>query len=251
MKLKYKYLTICCILYLSVQSQTTPDIETDRPDQTETPYSVGTGRFQAENGYLISTIFKDLHLTNIVSLLRYGLTQKLELRAEIIRDKYVYNKTTINEGMQPLELGFKVNVIEEKGLLPKTSLIAHLALPRVASTDYKSRYYMPNFRFTMQHSLSSKQSLSYNLGGEWSVDDKSFMPLYTFASGYDFSKKLYGYIELFGFFPKGIQAEHSFDGGLAYLIAPNLQVDISAGFGITSSAPKHYTAIGLSFRLPK
>jgi hypothetical protein len=248
-----KLITIALLLYYSVtaNAQTTPDIETDRPDQTETPFSVGKFMFQAENGFSRTKIDNLLVQNTLVSLLRFGLSEKFELRAEIIRDGYTADNVKILSGLQPIELGFKVNLLKEKGWMPKTSLIAHLALPKAASINFKGNYVAPNFRFTMQHSLSKKQSLSYNIGGEWDTDLGTFQPLYTLATGYDFTTKLYGYIELFGFFPSGLTAEHSFDGGLAYLLKPNLQLDISAGVGITKTAPQSYWAIGLSFRLPK
>jgi hypothetical protein len=238
------------ITHISV-AQTTTDIETDRPDQTETPYSVGKKMFQAENGFTVAKYDDNFKGYGLVSLLRFGLSEKFELRAEVTSENLRFGNNNFSKGLLPLEIGFKVNIAEEKGILPKTSLITHLVLPKAASKDYKATYVVPNFRFTMQHSLSKKQSFSYNLGGEWGADDKKFTPLYTLATGYDITNKLYGYIELFGFFPQKQIAEHSFDGGLAYLVKPNLQIDISAGVGLTKTAPQNYWALGLSFRLPK
>jgi Putative MetA-pathway of phenol degradation len=248
-----KLILIALLLLQNIvlQAQTTTDLETDRPDQTETPFTVGKFMFQAENGFSRTKVDNLLVQNSLVSLLRFGLSEKFELRAEILRDGYTVDKTKIISGLQPLELGFKVNLLKEKGIIPKTSLIAHITIPKAASKSFKGTYAAPNFRFTMQHSLSKKQSFSYNIGGEWNSDFGTFQPLYTLATGYDFTSKLYGYVELFGFFPKGLTAEHSLDGGLAYLLKPNLQLDISAGAGITKTAPKSYWAIGLSFRLPR
>lgn len=239
-------------VYTFASAQTTPDIETDRPDQTETPFSVGRNMFQAENGFSVWKLPNKITYQNITSLLRYGLSEKFELRAEISRDRFNNEGIVFDEkGLVPIEIGFKANLTEEKGIIPKTSLIAHLALPTVASKSFKGNYYSPNFRFTMQHTLSKKQSLSYNLGGEWGSDDGAFTPLYTLASGYDFSKLVYGYVELFGFFPQRETAEHTLAGGFAFLVKPNLQFDISGGVGLTKTAPTNYWAMGLSFRLPK
>jgi hypothetical protein len=244
-----KYFFVFLFLFTGkLHAQSTKSIETDRPDQTETPYSVGKYKVQFENGFSVNKIDKYNNINNLVSLGRFGLSEKFELRMEASFDKWKGN-VNVNLGLQPLELGFKANLFDEKEWVPKTSIIAHVAMPKMASKNYTSNYYAPNFRFTMQHTLNHKTSLSYNLGGEWSTDDKSFTPLYTLASGYDFNDKWYGYIELFGFFSKGTVAEHSFDGGLAYLVNDNLQLDISAGIGITKTAPKNYMSIGFSFRL--
>ncbi len=246
-----KFFPLLLLICNTALAQTTKEIETDRPDQTETPFSVGKYMFQAENGFSRTNLENTLYQNTLVSLLRFGLSEKFELRAEITRDGFTTNKNKITAGLQPLELGFKANLLEEKGLMPKTSIIAHMAIPKAATNDFKGQYFSPNFRFTMQHSLSKKQSFSYNLGGEWGADDGRFTPLYTLASGYDFTSKIYGYIELFGFFPQKQIAEHSFDGGIAYLVKPNLQLDISAGVGLSKTAPENYWALGLSFRLPK
>ncbi len=250
-----KKIIILGLLVLNVaqaSAQKSPDIETDRPDQTETPFSVGTANFQAENGYSIWKAKNKETNINKVSLLRYGLSEKFELRAEVAHDTY-YNQYGLNyqSGVSPVEVGFKVNLIEEKGWIPKTSLITHIGLPKVASKAFKGVYTAPSFRFTTQNTLNKRQSLSVNLGGEWSTADKAFTPLYTLATGYDFSKFLYGYVELFGFLPKGIQAEHTLAGGFAFLVNPNLQFDASGGYGLTPTATEYYWALGLSFRLLK
>jgi hypothetical protein len=248
-----KKLIFTSLVFISFNcvAQTTADIETDRPDQTETPFSVGKHKFQAENGYSVWKSKSNITNYNAVSLLRYGLHEKFELRAEIANDVNNNEFTQFHEkGWLPLELGFKANLFEEKGWLPKTSLIAHLTLPKAASNIYKGNHLATNFRFTSQHTIGKKQSLSYNLGGEWSTYDKSFTPLYTLATGYDFSNFLYGYLELFGFFPKNQKAEHTIAGGFAFLVKPNVQFDISGGIGITPTATKNYWAMGLSFRIP-
>jgi hypothetical protein len=57
------------------------------------------------------------------------------------------------------------------------------------------------------------------------------------------------YIEFFGFTPEKDKANHSFNGGLTYLINNNFMLDLSSGIGITENAPDHYVALGFSFRI--
>jgi hypothetical protein len=54
---------------------------------------------------------------------------------------------------------------------------------------------------------------------------------------------------LFGFAPQNNKANHSFDGGITYLINNNFMLDLSSGIGITDNAPDHYVALGFSFRI--
>jgi hypothetical protein len=101
----------------------------------------------------------------------------------------------------------------------------------------------------MQHTLSNKFSLSYNLGAEWDGFSAEPTFIYTLTTGYSITKKLGSYIELFGFSPQNQKTSHNFDGGLTYLINDNFMLDLSSGFGITKNAIKNYFAIGFSFRI--
>ena len=101
----------------------------------------------------------------------------------------------------------------------------------------------------MQHTLSDKISLGYNLGAEWDGETPEPTFIYTLTSGFALSEKTGFFIELYGFAPQQDKAEHRFDGGFTYLVTNDLMLDASAGFGITDNAPDYFTAIGFSFRL--
>ena len=70
------------------------------------------------------------------------------------------------------------------------------------------------------------------------------------TSGVSLTEKVGAYIELYGFAPQNEKAEHRLDGGITYFLKPNLMFDISGGFGLTENAPKYYTSLGFSMRLP-
>jgi hypothetical protein len=158
------------------------------------------------------------------------------------------NNETVS-GFTPIFIGFKVNICEEKGIIPKTSFIGHISIPKLASTRYKTDYISPEFRFTMQHTLSDKFLLGYNLGCEWDGFslDKTF--IYTLTTGFSINNQLGCYAEMFGFAPQYDKANHNLDGGFTYLINNNFMVDLSSGIGITDNALDHYLALGLSFRI--
>ena len=145
-------------------------------------------------------------------------------------------------------IGFKSRLFDEKSVLPTTSFIGHLALPHLASNDFKKSFYAPEFRFTMQHTVSSRQTLSYNLGAEWDGQSPEPIFIYTLTTGYSITDDMSGYIELFGFWPQTAFADHRLDGGLCYLVNSNQQLDLSAGFGIGTSDLKYYLSLGYSVR---
>ena len=232
----------------SLLGQDLPSIQTDRPDQTECPFITPRSYFQFENGfsYEKNTSDSEVFVTPTV-LTRFGINNYFELR---LITEYVISKenSTSYSGINPVLIGFKTKLLEEKGIIPTTSLIAHIGFPEVASTEYRANYYYPEFRFTMQHTISDKQSLSYNLGAEWNGIDKKPTFIYTLTTGYSLNEKIGAYIELYGFVPQIGKADHRFDLGLTYLFNPNHQLDVSGGFGLSTNSPEYYFALGYSFR---
>ena len=165
-----KYILIVGVL-LSAESklfsQNIESIATDRPDQTETPHTVPKNHFQMETGFSFEQTDKDTKTYAYpAALLKYGLTDRLDLR---LVTEFTSEKTsTVNTtGLNPVDIGFKVNLVREKGIIPITSFIGHLGIPSFASKDHKAIYYAPAFRFTMQHTLSRNVDLGYNFGARW------------------------------------------------------------------------------------
>lgn len=247
--MKKTLITSLFILSLTINAQEVESIQTDRPDQTETPSLTPKGMFQVETGFTYQkndTDFKTYVLPSI--LWKYGVNENFELRVitEFVSDKIGTQEIS---GINPVLIGCKIKIADEKGIFPKTSFISHISLPNMASTKLKSDFFAPEFRFVMQHTISEKVSSSYNLGAEWDGFTPEPTFIYTVTSGYSISEKWGSYIELFGFAPQNSKAYHNCDGGLTYLINNNFMLDLSAGFGITTNAPDYYTAFGFSFRI--
>jgi Putative MetA-pathway of phenol degradation len=138
---------------------------------------------QAENGFTYENIDKNNKSITLPTILwKYGVNKNFEFRliTEANTIKSFGNKIS---GLVPTIVGFKVTVSEEKGIIPATGFIGHLSLPNAASTKYKASYYAPSFRFNMQHTLSNKFSLAYNLGAEWDGDTPQPTFIYTLTSG--------------------------------------------------------------------
>lgn len=231
-----------------VNAQNLPSIQTDRPDQTECPFIVPVNYFQFENGFVYQKT--DSNSDKIVVpnvLLKFGINDHFELR---LITEYLINRDNNEKisGINPVLIGFKTRLFEEKGIVPTTSFIAHLTIPKLASSSYKTQFYAPEFRFTMQHTISEKQSLSYNIGTEWNGENAEPTFIYTLTTGYSLSKKISGYIEFYGFIPQLEKPDHRFDGGFNYLFNPNHQLDISGGFGLSEASPKYFIGLGYSFR---
>ena len=227
-------------------------IDTDRPDQTESAVTVPKNYFQAEFGFNKENISgRNYDLIYPTALFKYGLN-RFEFRLETTyRSSYEHliPDPKWTNGFDPVVIGFKAALWEEKNLLPRTSLIIHLGLPFVASKSFRANHLAPAFRFTMQHSLTRSIGLGYNLGAEWDGFTKTPAWIYTLSTGFNLGEKWYSYLELFGFIEKDLLPQHNADAGIAYWINNNLKVDISGGFGISEASPKNYMAIGFSVRI--
>ncbi|HSN47858.1 MAG TPA: transporter [Flavobacterium sp.] len=248
--MKKSVLYICFFfLFMNIgKAQELPSIQTDRPDQTECPFITPRHYFQFENGFSYEQIDTDLSAFVAPTILtRFGINNYFELRL-ITEHSVIKESTTTLSGVNPVLVGFKIKLLEEKGLIPTTSLIAHVGFPKVASTDYRVNYYYPEFRFTMQHTISEKQSLSYNLGAEWDGENTKPTFIYTLTTGYSLTEKIGLYGEFYGFIPQMGKADHRFDLGLTYLLHPNHQLDISGGIGLSEISPDYYISLGYSFR---
>lgn len=233
-----------CVL----MGQSSQSISTDRPDQTESPNLVPSKYFQMECGLTYEKLNKDFtSIAHPTCLLRYGVNERFELRlvAELLSNKsFGVHKVVL----PPIEIGFKTHLVEEKDWIPKISFIGHLVIPKLASPTERLSNLATSFRFTLQHSLSNRFSLGYNLGAAWDGENTEASFVYTLSLGMAFLDKLSSYIELYGFVPDGMQEDHRIDAGFVYLINSNLQLDLSGGLGLSPSSPKYFVGLGVSYR---
>lgn len=251
-KLKIVFLLLFLLPCLYASSQFTEKIETDRPDQTESPYVIPKNYFQAEIGFNKENFSgKNYRIVHPTALLKYGLHNKFELRLELNSfTDYIHQipNSTTTPYFDPVEIGTKISFWEQKGLLPKTSLISHLGLPFIASKTLKSNPANYTFRLTMQNAITDRFGIGYNVGVNGGGGEEAIL-FYTVAPGLSIGDKWYAYIEAFGDLKKNGSLHH-LDGGLAYYINNDWKLDISAGVGLGDAELKNYSALGISFRIP-
>ncbi len=257
MKKLQNFLIVVCMLPLFAAAQS-DEMETDRPSESFTPTVVLKNHFQVEAGFRKERDNNegersDEYLYPSASL-KYGLTKKLELRMLIEEEvdySYTPEKNKTAGGLEPVKVGFKYNLFDEKGVLPKTSVIARADIPTLASPDFKGDFVAPFFRLAMENSLTKNLSIVYNIGEEWEEDDVHGELFYSISPQFEISDKLKVFAEAFGYISKEQTAKNTFDAGLLYQVTPNLQFDIYGGAAISKNAPDNFIELGISFRLPK
>jgi Putative MetA-pathway of phenol degradation len=229
----------------------------DRPGFTIDPGTVLKKWVQVETGFSRQTEkigmgLKDHFMQNPVLLLKYGIVKRVELRllTELATQQDgAINGTTIYNGINRVELGAKFNFLQEKGIRPKTSFIAHYYFNHLR-TIFKDTLDGGDFRFAMLHTFSKTIILRYNIGMEWKHFIEHPYYVYSFSPGFNITEKWFAYIELFGSFrrPKKYDPENSIDLGIAYYVNDNLKIDASAGLGLSKRAYDNFYAVGISFR---
>lgn len=280
--MKFYIILFLLLVSCNIFAQEIDDIETDRPDQTETSNTVPRGFLQVENGFtyerdvwtnedtynpLITPLRKNIYEFYTPGILiRYGVSKIFELRLSgeltSILTTQIVDEHTISSspkqsswdwGFSSITLATKIKLFDEKKARPETAFIFGLAIPFDTKSIFQTEYVSPSFRFSCSHTLSKRFSLGYNLGGEWenNKDNSTSTGIYTLTVGVDIINKLGGYVELYGFLTQDEKPDHRFDAGFTYLIRKNIPLDVSGGVGITEVSPDYFIGAGLSFRIPR
>ena len=224
-----RYISFLLIfLGYSAISQT---IATDRPSAlTENSTSLYKNGIQLESGFLIQL---DSGETQPISapnlLLRYGLTEKAELR--------LMNDVLVDE--ENVELG--VWTIGAKIQLYKSDKVNLSVLPSIQISsvydDIGSLSEQPiNAKVIGNYVVSKVNSVGYTIGYTFNNNEIG----YSLFIGHNFSDKISTFIELYGF-----NDQLNIDAGLAYLIQDKLQFDAYFGTGLNNKMV--FASVGLSY----
>ncbi len=244
-----------------------PELVTDRPDQTESSVIVPLGYVQVETGWSLSRHQEGGIRTNTHTfpgtLFRIGALDRMELRLDyggaLWEQTQEAGQSANLGGSGDMGIGTKLYFWEEHNWLPEAALLAGVSLP-VGKDQFSSGRADPSFRLSLSHTLSERLSFGYNLGATWEstldeTNDRDTLSLfnYTAVLGIGLSERAGLFAEVFGDIPFNAKGgpRHSFDGGLTYLIRGNLQIDGSAGIGLSHSADDWFVGLGITARLPR
>ena len=206
-------------------------IATDRPSAlTENATSLYKNGIQLESGLLIEL---DSGETQSISapnlLLRYGLTEKTELR--------LMNDVLINEGNIILgvwTIGTKIQLYESDKM--NLSVLSSTALPNV-NGEMGSLLEQPiNAKVIGNYAVSKTNSVGYTVG--YTINQNEIG--YSLFLSHNFSDNISSFIELYGF-----NDQLNIDAGFAYLVQDKLQFDAYFGTGINNKMT--FASVGLSY----
>lgn len=234
-------------------------LQTDRPDVAEASTVVGAGRFQIETSVLFERMrFRDgrERLFATPTLLRLGLNARWEARIETdgysrLRSDFAGTDAR-TEGVSPIEIGTKYHFADERGARPSLAWLLHIGVPG-GSGGFRTEEFDLTTKLLADWQLTSRQSLGVNVGLSLPVDDSGsrfLQGLYAVALGHAVDSRLRVYVEISGQLPAeaGGKPATLLDGGAAYLLSPDIQIDFALGTGLGGPLPELFWTIGWSRR---
>ena len=241
------------VVALGAAAAQTPDLVTDRPDQTESATVMRRGVVQVETGYLFARDDGVDAFEVPGTLVRIGLGARTELRvghAGVIGSKG-------RHGAGDSEVGAKVNLIETAdGWTPELAMLGGLSLP-TGDEAFSSDGVDPSFLVAFAYELSPRLSVGYNVGAAWESSpdqpDREASLLSSLALGMSVTDRLGAFLEVFGDRrTTGDTATGvSIDGGLTFLLTDAMQIDLFIGRGLHGPPADAFVGTGLSVRLPR
>jgi hypothetical protein len=236
------------------------DMETDRPDVTESAYTVEAGHFQVESDLFkqvrnkidgLKTLENDYNLAN----LKLGLTEKMDLQLVVptyvsttTRDantNKIINKTS---GIDDLTLRLKYNIWGNADGKTALSVLPFISLPTSSFADNKVQGGL-----TFPFALKINEEWNFGSQASFSVvneeDDKYHTEyLYSFTFGKKLTKQLSGFVESYVNYSAYTKIADTYaNGGLIFSVTDNFNIDAGVNYGLNSTADKLFF-VGFSFR---
>ncbi|HVW00015.1 MAG TPA: transporter [Planctomycetaceae bacterium] len=253
-------------------------ISTDRPDFTDSPFTVGQGVTVIETGYTYRQIHApDYRLNRQTApefLMRLGLTDDFELRFRW--NGFVQNQVGFPAGMgmtqngtDDLNLGFKWEMHQQDNWIPMLTLVAGSTIPggtNQISANQMQPYANVVYGWGLKRWLYLKGStgVDFTHGSSVALQDTGFgLPFVgvtrdnqnvwheSISVLYQVSKHYGGFSEWFCFFENGGAnnlPSHYIDTGVYIYLTPNMQLDARIGQRLSSRTDEFFTGAGFSIR---
>ena len=247
------------------ESSAEPDlINPDRPGIADGSNVIGAKRFQIESG--VQEEFRRSgnereHTFFVPTLLRFGIDSNWEVRIEGNSVTRVVtfdstNTATHTSGFAPTSIGFKYHIYNSTGDHQLSLGTIVRVFPPWGSKEFRTQHTTGDIRLAADWNFAPglKLSLNPNIGVGWYEDDKGRLftaGLFAITLNYLPTKKLNPFIDLGVQAPEANHGEAAaiVDGGIAYIVGRNVQIDASIGTRAHGeTAPQPFIGFGISWR---
>ena len=244
------------------------EMATDRPDKTESAYTVDAGHFQFEMDLATYTYDRDRSGGGDVRIdawalapinLKVGLTNNTDL--QVILDNYgrvrtrdqITGVTTRQEGFGDTTVRLKVNLWGNDGGPTALAMMPYVKFPTnrggLGNNTVEGGVIFP-FAAELPHgwSLGAQAELAFVDDDTDSSHDAVILNTITF--GHDIIGKLAGYVEFFSEAStrRGVPWIATVDVGFTYAVTEDIQLDWGINMGVTKAADDFNPFVGLSWR---
>jgi hypothetical protein len=232
-----------------------PELVTEGLDFTDSTQVVGTGVFQFENAYTIARERGVHSFTGPQTLVRIGLTKRLELRlgGDGFRSEHTQGNGTTS-GWSDLELAVKVGISKQSRFRPALSMIPMLSLP-AGGSSFSSGGYDPTLKLAWDKDLARGFSIGGNINvsslrtptGRFRQAALSTSVSRDLKAGFGVS------LEVFGLSSEDKDGPSAWvaNTGVSHGIGKHAQIDAQVGRRIGSAGPDWFCAIGTALRHPR
>lgn len=235
------------------------EMATDRPDITESAYSVDAGHIQYETDLFKTERLKEgdlLLIQNQYNQLNFklGLTNSIDLQfliqsvvTDVIKDKASGLKSS-SSAFGDVGIRLKKNLWGNDGGKSALALMSFVNIPTSKSSVGLNGGLIAPFALKLSEKLDFGAQVELHIAKS-EVDDK-YHPefLNSFTLNHKLSKKLELFTEAFYTIDFKTKKLNTFlDAGLIFVIIDNFNVDAGVNYGVTKNSNKVYFT-GLSFR---
>jgi hypothetical protein len=223
------------------------EIDTDRPDITNSSRVVPYGSLQAENGVDWAVRQGSNVLSGTETRLRLGIAECTEVLVDLPVYFYSLNGQA-SSGFSDLVVSIKRELPVPLGL--HLSATGGLGLP-TGTSKISSHGYDPYIQFPWSRGLTDEWSLHGMFTVTWftseHISNPTFEPTLSLERNLGPTGDLF--MEYVGDYPNHARPSQILDGGGSWRVTRLQQLDFHVGFGLNSSSPDHFFGIGYSFRL--
>ena len=251
-------------LFSPVPGNALRELNSDRPDETESPFTVDAGHYQLEMDFANYTYNrKDSTTTEAWNVapfnLRIGLLNHLEL--DLIFDSYLHTHTddriagtsTTQSGAGNFTTRLKINLWGDDGGKTAFALLPFVTFP--TATDHlgdnavEGGMILPlAVKLPDDFDLSLETAASYMKNNAGVGYHEEFVA--SASVDHSLIGKLSGYVEFYSDF--STQSHSGWigtaDAGLEFLVTDNMQLDCGCNFGVTHAAEQYNPFAGITVR---
>lgn len=235
------------------------EMNPDRPDATESPYTVDAGHYQLELSFFDysqdheGSLRSDSWAFGLVNF-KMGLTDNTDL--QFVFNSYAENKTQDDHvtdrasGFSDVMLRLKTNLWGNEGGATALALMPYVKIPTdigISNGAWEGGLIVP-----LGITLNDRVSLGVMGVAGYVRDDESgdsgFEWLHSATMGIDLTEQLGMYLELAGIAGAETDYQAFFNTGLSYAVTDNLIFDAGIRVGLNAAAEDFGVFTGMSIR---